>query len=87
MRQVGDRLVPIGVTSGRAQVLTPEEGALAIGANGETSGGRRSRRTRHQMQDLNNMLGSMGLGGADLEEVRSFFFWLSFLTDPRYDSS
>lgn len=81
MRQVGDRLIPIGVTSGRIHPL----GEMPIGehgeGNGEAAGGegqqsRRSRRRRHQQgqnQDINQLLGTMGLGGQDLEEVRHRF--------------
>lgn len=79
MRQVGDRLIPVGVTSGRVHALpTGEEGA---GENGEGSGGaerggsRRSRR-RQQNQDLNQLLGSMGMAGQDLEEVSSSLWFL-----------
>lgn len=70
MRQVGDRLIPIGVTSGR--VVAPE------GAEGPEIGegtGRRRRRHHQGGQDLNQLLGSVGigpLGGPDLEEVRRF---------------
>ncbi|KAH8117488.1 hypothetical protein DFH11DRAFT_1575320 [Phellopilus nigrolimitatus] len=77
MRQVGDRLIPVGVTSGR---IHPLSGEVPIGSGeqgGETTnenegrGGRRSRRRQHQQQpqDLNQLLGNMGLGGQDLEEL------------------
>lgn len=64
MRQVGDRLIPVGVTSGRVH---------AIGEEGQTegdNGGRRSRR-RHQQpqQGFDQLLGTMGIAGQDLEEV------------------
>ncbi|CAL1704221.1 unnamed protein product [Somion occarium] len=71
MRQVGDRLIPVGVTSGRVHALpTGDEGQ---GEGGEGNGGadrgsRRSRR-RQQNQDLNQLLGQMGIGGQDLEEL------------------
>lgn len=67
MRQVGDRLIPVGVTSGRIHALPTEE----QGEGGETNGNERGsrRRRRNQNQDLNQLLGSMGLGGQDLEEV------------------
>lgn len=64
MRQVGDRLIPVGVTSGRVHALPAEGGE---GASGDGSGSRRSR--RRQQNELNQLLGSMGLGGQDLEEV------------------
>jgi hypothetical protein len=66
MRQVGDRLIPVGVTSGRVHAITPEEAGQSDSDNG---GSRRSRRQRNQNQDLNQFLGTMGLGGQDLEEV------------------
>ncbi|QRW00273.1 hypothetical protein RhiJN_28291 [Ceratobasidium sp. AG-Ba] len=59
MRQVGDRLIPVGITSGRVVPMTGTEGA-------ETSGsGRRSRRQR------NGASGElpMGMTGHDLEEL------------------
>lgn len=67
MRQVGDRLIPVGVTSGRVHAITPEEGQSDSNDNG---GSRRSRRRQAaQTQEFNQFLGSMGLGGQDLEEV------------------
>jgi hypothetical protein len=69
MRQVGDRLVPIGVTSGR--VIEAADG-VANAEGGENGSGRRRRRI-HGGQDINQILGSVGLGGLggqDLEEVR-----------------
>ncbi|KAH9946271.1 uncharacterized protein BXZ73DRAFT_37077 [Epithele typhae] len=65
MRQVGDRLIPVGVTSGRVHAM-PEEGTSD--ASDGDRGSRRSRR-RQQQQDLNQFLGSMGLAGQDLEEL------------------
>lgn len=70
MRQVGDRLIPVGITSGRMHALpTAEDGQ---GENGEGGAadrtGRRSRR-RNQNPDINQLLGTMGLAGQDLEEV------------------
>ncbi|TDL27550.1 hypothetical protein BD410DRAFT_782656 [Rickenella mellea] len=74
MRQVGDRLIPVGVTSGRVHPLTGDgasdnnsEGGGESPGEGRTS--RRSRRRQQQQQDLNHLLGSMGLGGQDLEEL------------------
>ncbi|KAI0721586.1 hypothetical protein C8T65DRAFT_523553, partial [Cerioporus squamosus] len=68
MRQVGDRLIPVGVTSGRVHAIPAEEaGAEAPESSGER-GSRRSRR-RQQNQEINQFLGSMGLGGQDLEEL------------------
>ncbi|RDX48328.1 hypothetical protein OH76DRAFT_1404904 [Lentinus brumalis] len=67
MRQVGDRLIPVGVTSGRVHPIAPEEAGAETNESGER-GSRRSRR-RQQNQELNQFLGSMGLGGQDLEEL------------------
>ncbi|EGN95478.1 hypothetical protein SERLA73DRAFT_60498 [Serpula lacrymans var. lacrymans S7.3] len=66
MRQVGDRLIPVGVTSGRVHALPSSEDGHEPTDNG---GSRRSRRQRHQNPDINQLLGSMGLGGQDLEEL------------------
>ncbi|KIJ43945.1 hypothetical protein M422DRAFT_47481 [Sphaerobolus stellatus SS14] len=70
MRQVGDRLIPIGITSGRVVQQENGEGA-AEGV--EASGGSGRRRRRHQQgPDINHLLGSVGLGpmaGQDLEEL------------------
>lgn len=69
MRQVGDRLVPVGITSGRIHPLSVD------GAEGEGGGGgggsRRSRRRQQQQQqqDISSFLGNIGFGGRDLEEV------------------
>lgn len=79
MRQVGDRLIPVGVTSGRIHPLNGESIIIANGDPGvensnENEGrSRRSRRRHHQQQpqDINQFLGTVGLGGQDLEEVRS----------------
>jgi len=66
MRQVGDRLVPMGITSGRIHPIAVE----GAGTEGDGSGGRRSRRRQQQQQqDLNSFLGNMGFGGRDLEEL------------------
>lgn len=64
MRQVGDRLIPVGVTSGRVHALSPEE-AAAVGAEG--GGSRRSR--RRQAQGGGAFEQFMGMAGQDLEEV------------------
>ncbi|OBZ75261.1 Protein SIP5 [Grifola frondosa] len=68
MRQVGDRLIPVGVTSGRVHALPTAEDGVADAEGGGDRGSRRSRR-RQQNQELNQYLGSMGLGGQDLEEL------------------
>lgn len=70
MRQVGDRLIPVGISSGRVHALPTEDGQGEQGDSSSTAerGSRRSRR-RQQNQELNQYLGQMGLGGQDLEEV------------------
>ncbi|KAI0670563.1 hypothetical protein C8Q78DRAFT_133638 [Trametes maxima] len=68
MRQVGDRLIPVGVTSGRVHAIAPEEGGSETPEGASDRGSRRSRR-RQQNQELNQFLGTMGLGGQDLEEL------------------
>ena len=77
MRQVGDRLIPVGVTSGRVHALTPEE-AAAVGAegggggngNGNNGGGNGSRRRRRGQGGGGPFEQFMGMAGQDLEEVR-----------------
>jgi len=64
MRQVGDRLIPVGVTSGRVQVLSSEEAAAA---DGGTSGSRRSRRRHNQQNGAFEQY--VGMAGQDLEEL------------------
>jgi len=70
MRQVGDRLIPVGVTSGRVHALSPDE----IQAEAAEGGGSRRSRRRQQAQEqgFDQFLGTMGLGGNDLEEVSRF---------------
>jgi hypothetical protein len=68
MRQVGDRLIPVGVTSGRVHALSPEEAAAEGVDTGSAS--RRSRR-RQQAPQNQNFDQFMGMGGQDLEEVSS----------------
>lgn len=85
MRQVGDRLIPVGVTSGRVHTLPTTEGAESLdgesGSPGSATGSRRRRGPRANGQtDLSQLLGQMGLGGQDLEEVNSHLF-LFFSTD------
>lgn len=63
MRQVGDRLIPVGITSGRVHALSPEEAATAS----TETGSRRSRRRGHAGGDPLEHL--MGMSGQDLEEV------------------
>lgn len=68
MRQVGDRLIPVGVTSGRVHPLPTGDGQE--GGEVDTGASRRSRRHRNNGQpDISQLLGQMGLGGQDLEEL------------------
>ncbi|KAJ6547384.1 hypothetical protein B0H19DRAFT_1211963 [Mycena capillaripes] len=67
MRQVGDRLIPVGVTSGRVHALSPEEAAQAE-VPAEGTGSRRSRR-RQQPPPNGNFEQFMGMGGQELEEL------------------
>lgn len=75
MRQVGDRLIPIGVTSGRALAEAAAEGVSGNVEGPDAGNGRRPRRRANGGQELNQLLGSVGLGGQDLEEVH-FNSWL-----------
>ena len=65
MQQVGDRLVPVGVTSGRVQVLSSEEAAAATAA--AEGGSRRNRRRQNQQNGVFEQY--VGMAGQDLEEV------------------
>jgi len=71
MRQVGDRLIPVGVTSGRVHALPTGDGQ--DGGEVDFNGGRRRRHRNNGQQDISQLLGQMGLGGQDLEEVLSFY--------------
>lgn len=64
MRQVGDRLIPVGVTSGRIHALNSEE--VAEAAEG---GGSRRRRRHGGNSQLEQF---MSIPGQDLEEVTSY---------------
>ncbi|KAJ7489882.1 zf-C3HC4 type zinc finger protein [Mycena galericulata] len=68
MRQVGDRLIPVGVTSGRVHALSPEEAAQAAESSADGSGSRRSRR-RQQPPPNGNFEQFVGMGGQELEEL------------------
>ena len=65
MRQVGDRLIPVGVTSGRVHALTEDGGD----AEGSRAGGRRRRRNQGPNPALDRFLGQVDIAGQDLEEV------------------
>lgn len=67
MRQVGDRLIPVGVTSGRVHALPAGDGQ--DGGEVDFNGGRRRRHRNNGQQDISQLLGQMGLGGQDLEEL------------------
>lgn len=67
MRQVGDRLIPVGVTSGRVHTLVPQEVAAAVNVE---NGSRRGRRRGPGGDALEQF---MGMTGPDLEEVS---FWV-----------
>ncbi|EJD53049.1 hypothetical protein AURDEDRAFT_110838 [Auricularia subglabra TFB-10046 SS5] len=76
MRQVGDRLIPVGVTSGRLHAVPGGGSQLGDGTVLVTEaptppygdeGGRRSGRTRNR--DLSQLLGGLTIGGQDLEEL------------------
>jgi hypothetical protein len=73
MRQVGDRLIPVGVTSGRVHPIPTGEGQEGGEVDGSVS--RRSRRHRNNggQPDIGQLLGQMGLGGQDLEEVLALY--------------
>uniref|UniRef100_A0A0W0FUL8 Uncharacterized protein n=1 Tax=Moniliophthora roreri TaxID=221103 RepID=A0A0W0FUL8_MONRR len=62
MRQVGDRLIPVGVTSGRVHALSPEEAAVS-----DSSEGNGSRRSRRRQQAPEHPFGQYL--GPDLEEL------------------
>ncbi|KAK4705800.1 hypothetical protein P7C70_g411, partial [Phenoliferia sp. Uapishka_3] len=83
-RQVGDRLIPVGVTTGRegdggnatmsTAALPPgfaAQVAAALDTTGNSSGGREGRRAaRRRNQEMAQYLESMGVGvGQDLEEM------------------
>ncbi|EJU05709.1 hypothetical protein DACRYDRAFT_113764 [Dacryopinax primogenitus] len=66
MRQVGDRLIPVGITSGRVQINTDGMGDTGPIVETDDSSTRGSRRRRHELSQL---LGGMGMAGQDLEEL------------------
>ncbi|KAI6150726.1 hypothetical protein BKA82DRAFT_122167 [Pisolithus tinctorius] len=71
MRQVGDRLIPVGVTSGRVHTLPSTDGT--DNGEGENTSGTGSRRRRgfrtNGPSDITQLLGQIGVGGQDLEEL------------------
>ena len=83
MRQVGDRLIPVGVTSGRIHAIDDQ-----AENGGEESSGRRSRRRPPQSAEIGQLLQSMGIGmgGQDLEEVR-LRVWAHLFQALTYSSS
>ncbi|KAF8631441.1 hypothetical protein AX17_005118 [Amanita inopinata Kibby_2008] len=62
MRQVGDRLIPVGVTSGRVHALGQDD----VSTDGSENGGSRRMRRRQHGQGLEQFV---GLAGQDLEEL------------------
>lgn len=62
MRQVGDRLIPVGITSGRIVNIEPP----SEGGEGENNSSSRRRRRHHPSADFNQLM------GPDLEEVNFF---------------
>lgn len=82
MRQVGDRLIPVGISSGRIHALQPEDVVGENGEGGSTDRGSRRSRRRNQNPDLNQYLGQGGFTGQDLEEVCSKYYFgiVTFLT-------
>ena len=64
MRQVGDRMIPVGVTSGRIHPLGQEEASTE---NPENGGSRRRRRAHGQGIEQ-----FLGMSGQDLEEASLF---------------
>ncbi|KZV91088.1 hypothetical protein EXIGLDRAFT_837384 [Exidia glandulosa HHB12029] len=72
MRQVGDRLIPVGVTSGRVHAngtqLGDGGGVVLAEAPTPPEGGRSGRRGPRN-QELSQLLGGLTIGGQDLEEL------------------
>ena len=66
MRQVGDRLIPVGVSSGRVHALNPEDASVEAAEGG---GGSRRRRRGGLNSHLDQL---MSIPGQDFEEVRSY---------------
>lgn len=78
MRQVGDRLIPVGVTSGRVHPNPAggsqlDAGTVVVADNSTPPEGGQGRRGRRgpQNQDLSQLLGGLTIAGQDLEEVSS----------------
>lgn len=63
MRQVGDRLIPVGVTSGRIHALSPED----VNAEVTEGGGSRRRRRNNGNSQMEQFI---SIPGQDLEEVK-----------------
>ena len=82
MRQVGDRLIPVGISSGRVHALPAED--MPEGAEGGGERGSRRSRRRGQNNELNQYLGGVGLAGQDLEEVRHLILRSSFQSNITY---
>lgn len=73
MRQVGDQLIPVGVTSSRVHALSGGGERTDDGEheNGNTGSGSRRRRGGRTLgpPDLSQLLGQIGVGGQEVEEV------------------
>lgn len=73
MRQVGDQLIPVGVTSSRVHALSGGGERTDDGEheNGNTGSGSRRRRGGRTLgpPDLSQLLGQIGVGGQEVEEL------------------
>jgi hypothetical protein len=83
MRQVGDRLIPVGISSSRLGAELPPGssagpgGAIIIGEStrwggsllNTVAGSGRERRGSRSRRDLTQLLQGLGEGGSDMEEV------------------
>lgn len=72
MRQVGDRLIPVGITSGRVVPVN------LAGGEADASGGS-GRRSRRQRNGGTSGELPMGMTGHDLEEVRFLLLGIASL--------
>ena len=72
MRQVGDRLIPVGITSSRDPLQPLQLGAdLGTDSDGGSTNSRSRRSRRGRDGEISQMLQGMGIGGngADIEDV------------------
>jgi hypothetical protein len=84
MRQVGDRLIPVGISSGRLHAISPAEAGAVLAAEGNAAGGpgeevggsrRRRRNNNGGSNDLSHLMGAMTMGGQDLEEASYYMLY------------